>query len=463
MICNNFFQDILKSFVHLFEDYIFNYRTFLQTGNVLPEYPESYIKSYQFNIGTRAFMIGDYKEANKVRFPSASITLLNDESAFGTDTSLIQHHRRYDVNEQLVLFCPQNKRGVWLREAQNILYFQVAINCESVLSAKEVEHQIKRFLPPQKYVTIMEYRSFMQLPSYFITSEFNPQHYKIVNLFEEVEPTIGDGSYFYSIKYKPILKLDSIQADISDPMARSYTVSCDFSYLIPYPVWLYSDKEPDQIERINLGLTMEPNGPGIMTTDVFQFGTDRIEGEHALEVRRVFLIKGSSSSIRIGEKDDDVDRAKIDDLIRILGQRKPSDHLKTEEVEHLIEKHGFASKEEVQEYLNYLETSSLSFRIGLRYPEESMDFIEIIVPELGLDHGMKLDSGAYDYDEDTKIITIQPGRVSASIIPTLEHSVMVRLIRKKDKNLLKDPKRKKASGYTPQYRSGNGYFLSRKI
>jgi len=38
-----------------------------------------------------------------------------------------------------------------LREEQAMLYMMVQINCASMAQANEVVHQIKRFLPPQKF------------------------------------------------------------------------------------------------------------------------------------------------------------------------------------------------------------------------------------------------------------------------------------------------------------------------
>ena len=39
-----------------------------------------------------------------------------------------------------------------LREEQAVIYMLAQINCASIAQANEVVHQIKRFLPPTKYV-----------------------------------------------------------------------------------------------------------------------------------------------------------------------------------------------------------------------------------------------------------------------------------------------------------------------
>ena len=42
----------------------------------------------QFNLGNRIYQIGDYKESGQLEFPTALLTFVNDENAFGRDLSL---------------------------------------------------------------------------------------------------------------------------------------------------------------------------------------------------------------------------------------------------------------------------------------------------------------------------------------------------------------------------------------
>ena len=151
VIITNFFSDVLLSLLHLFEDYIFDNKSYFYRNTVQDSKPHNFFKSVQFNIGNRNFQIGSYKEAAQLEFPTGIFTFVNDETAWGKMGNLIGHHRIWDVNE---ITCTHNKNtdvDIMLREEQAMLYMMVQINCASMAQANEVVHQIKRFLPPQKF------------------------------------------------------------------------------------------------------------------------------------------------------------------------------------------------------------------------------------------------------------------------------------------------------------------------
>ena len=126
-----------------------------------------------------------------------------------------------------------------LREEQSMLYMMVQINCASMAQANEVVHQIKRFLPPQKFVQIFPFESFVMIPNEFFHNELNnPDLHDIENLYLRYDGTTGEKEYFYRSFFKPHVQLNSVSADLADNSARSYPVTCDFSYLIQLPVWL---------------------------------------------------------------------------------------------------------------------------------------------------------------------------------------------------------------------------------
>lgn len=267
MIINNFFSDTLLSVLELFEKYLFGVNPFFSQNQINQE-PKSFFKKVQFNIGNRNFQIGDYKESAQLEFPTGIFTFVNDETAFGKMASLIDHHRINDVNE---IVCTRNKNTnveIILREEQAILYLTVQINCESIHHANEVVHQIKRFLPPSKYVQLMPFSSFLPIPSMFFDTEYNnPRKHLIENLFMRYDETLGTSDYFFLSHYKPMIKLNSVNADISDNSSRSTTVLCDFSYLIQLPMWLFDSYDPDLIARINLGLSTGSSTPSSIIVD----------------------------------------------------------------------------------------------------------------------------------------------------------------------------------------------------
>ena len=73
-------------------------------------------------------------------------------------------------------------------------------------------------------------------PLYFDGFYNNPDKHQIDNLFLRYDGTTGEKNYFYKVHYKPMIQLNSVSADLSDNSARSYPVTCDFSYLIQSPM-----------------------------------------------------------------------------------------------------------------------------------------------------------------------------------------------------------------------------------
>lgn len=269
MIIHNFFSDVLLSVLNLYENYIFHTKPYFR-DRLVDSIPESFFKSVQFNIGNRNYQIGDYKEAGQLEFPTGLFTFVSDETAFGKTAALIGHHRIMDVNEILGTYNKQTRHEIRMREEQAILYLTVQINCESQLQANEVVHQIKRFLPPGKYVQLMPYSSFMEIPNFMFDNKANnPNIHDIDNLFLKYDDTVGDSTYYFQTYYKPMIRLNSANADISDSGMRSYTVLCDFSYLIQLPMWLFDTNDSEKITRINLGFMIDKEPSSIIVDNDF--------------------------------------------------------------------------------------------------------------------------------------------------------------------------------------------------
>ena len=258
MIIHNFFSDVMISILDIFEHYIFDNKTYwFQTVVDDQPGPKTFFKDVQFNLGNRNWQIGNYKKAGQLEFPTGIFTLVSDETAFGKAANLLGHHRIWDVNE---ITCTHNKNtdiDIMLREEQAIIYLTVQINCESQLQANEVVHQIKRFLPPTKYEQFAPFSSFIQIPNYFFHTKYNnPNEHDIENLYVQYDGTTGEKNYFFLAHYKPMIRLNSVNAEISDNSSRSFPVLCDFNYLIQLPMWLFDTKDENTITRINLGLSM---------------------------------------------------------------------------------------------------------------------------------------------------------------------------------------------------------------
>ena len=286
MVITNFFSDVLLSLLHLFEDYLFDNKSYFYRNTVQDSKPHNFFKSVQFNIGNRNFQIGSYKEAAQLEFPTGIFTFVNDETAWGKMGNLIGHHRIWDVNE---ITCTHNKDtdvDIMLREEQAMLYMMVQINCASMAQANEVVHQIKRFLPPQKFCQIFPFESFVQIPPEFFHNDLNnPDIHDIENLYLRYDGTTGEKNYFYRSFFKPHVQLNSVSADLADNSARSYPVTCDFSYLIQLPMWLFDTYNEKHVERINLGMQSSDNISSVIVDNSFLSVNNR-----PLEINGVYYI-----------------------------------------------------------------------------------------------------------------------------------------------------------------------------
>ena len=270
MIIQNFFSDTLLSVLGLFENYIFDNKHYWFQNVTGQSKPKNFFRYVEFNIGNRNFQIGNYKKSAQLEFPAGLFTLVSDETAFGKMGNLIGHHRIWDVNQITCTHNNDTNIDIMLREEQAIIYLTVQINCESILHANEVTHQIKRFLPPGKYCQLAPHSTFNQIPNYFFHPKYNnPDIHDIDNLFCKYDGATGEKQYFYLAHYKPCIRLNSVNAEISDNSARAFPVLCDFSYLIQLPMWMFDTYDEEKIVRIHLGVNSSDNISSIVHDNQF--------------------------------------------------------------------------------------------------------------------------------------------------------------------------------------------------
>ena len=196
---------------------------------------------------------------------------------------MLEHHRICDVNEVRCTYNQDTRVEIWVREQQSILYLTAQINCESPLQANEVVHQIKSFASPGKYIQLFPFSSFQQIPSHFFDPTYNnPDLHTIDNLYMRSDSEAGGTQYFFRMHYRPILRFNSVSADISDSAARSFPVVCDISYLIQLPMWMFDSLADTRVSRINLGLSASDTPGAIVADNNFMSG-----GEPPVEINGV--------------------------------------------------------------------------------------------------------------------------------------------------------------------------------
>lgn len=238
MHIHNYFSDVLKSITYLFDNYIFE--------------PET-ITHYEFNIANRAFSLfkNDYRP--NFEFPNAIITLNEDQFIFGERSGGIQRLLPKNFNQIEVLHDENTGRKIFLQEDQVTLGTTVQINCESQLQAKNLEFRIKRFLPITKYIQIIGFTTFLQISSHLLKSlDFDWNTHNINNLFIRYDKSAGKFNQYFSVYYKPIIRLENSTTNIADSVQRSFTINLDISFLLQLPIFIYCEKDYPVIENINI-------------------------------------------------------------------------------------------------------------------------------------------------------------------------------------------------------------------
>lgn len=241
MQIHNFYSDLLLSIRTLFDNKIFN---------------PTFINSYSFNIANRSFELSkkDYKP--NYALPAAIVTLEEEEYTFGERPNIIQRFKTENINTIPVLVDNYSSNVIYIQEEHSDIKINVRINCESQFQAKEIEFRTKRILPLNKYIQLLEFTSFLEIPAAYLKTlgmDFNNR--EIANLFMRLNSNTGFPEYCYSLHFNPLIKLNSITSNISDKTQRSFSVDISLSYQIQVPVWIVNDKLPDTIENINIDFT----------------------------------------------------------------------------------------------------------------------------------------------------------------------------------------------------------------
>jgi hypothetical protein len=214
----NYHTDLLVSLRYFFDNFIFN---------------SGVIKGYQFNIGDRSLQIN-----NDPKFELPRI-IIN----YGSNHSLFYHPYtwlRTQLNNSAVPILYNRTKNLTLEVHEELFEFQIAviINCESQLSALNIEHALQNKLILNKYFSLYEYNSFIEIDKQFLTSQmFDVNNDDILNLFIKYNPIRNLTEYCYSIKYSPMIKMDSIDIQLGSTDQHSFSISVALTILNHVPVY----------------------------------------------------------------------------------------------------------------------------------------------------------------------------------------------------------------------------------
>lgn len=241
MNIHNYLSDVLLSFRVLFDSVIFR---------------PDFIRSYEFSIANRSFTLSsvDYRPAYE--FPACIITFNSDNPSFGERPSVIQKLPIMNTNNFPVIYDSESERVIYLQEEQTQIMVSVVFNCESQLQAKEIEFRVRRFLPLNKYIQLFQFTSFLEIPERLLLSQgidFND--HEITNLYTRMNKNTGSVDYCFSMRYEPLLRLDSSTVTIADSTQRSFPVNLEIMYQIQMPMWISFEHLPGLIESIHMDFT----------------------------------------------------------------------------------------------------------------------------------------------------------------------------------------------------------------
>jgi len=211
-------SDLLLSLRYFFDNFIFHSNT---------------IKGYQFNIGDRSLQI---KNDPKFDLPRVIINYNSNHSVWYRPYTWT----RTDLNNAAVPVLYNRTKNLTLEVHEELFEFQISviINCESQLSALHIEHLLQNKLILNKYFSIYNYYSFIEIEPQFLTPQmFNVNTDDILNLFVKYNAVRNLTEYCYSIKYSPTIRMDSIDVPIGSTDQRSFSVNLGLTVLNHIPVY----------------------------------------------------------------------------------------------------------------------------------------------------------------------------------------------------------------------------------
>jgi hypothetical protein len=235
---HNFYGDLLLAVRVLFDNHIFQNR--------------NYVKRYEFNLGNRTLQLPtDYKP--NFEFPNIIVSLNDETPSYGQRPEVSQKIPGFNLDQIPVLYNQTNLDVLVVQEEMVNVPISSTINCESQFQAKEIAALVKRWLPVNKFISFLSFTSYLEVSQEFLSSvHFDPAIHSIVNLYTKLNKRTGEVDYCYSLQYEPFVRLDSNTTAIPDSTQRSFQVVVDTTFMIPMPLFMFSDRLQTITERIDI-------------------------------------------------------------------------------------------------------------------------------------------------------------------------------------------------------------------
>jgi hypothetical protein len=253
-------------------------------------------------MGNRSIQLPhDYKP--NYEFPNLIVTLNDDSPSYGERPSVSQKIPGFNLDQVPVLYDQTSGVTILVQEEMVNIPITIVINCESQFQAKEIYVLVKRWLPLNKFISFLTFTSYLEVSDTFLSrSDFDPATHIIHNIYTKLNKRTGEIAYCYGLQYDPMIRLDSITSSIPDSTQRSFQVSVDITYMLPIPMYMFSDVQPGEIDRIDMLINPSTGFEPINdypSSKSINYLSDEVINLKKGFIRRTYLVTDDSSTTNV--------------------------------------------------------------------------------------------------------------------------------------------------------------------
>jgi len=219
MKTHNFYADLVLSLRTFFDRIVF---------------PNNEIKGYRFNIGNRSLQLN-----YETKFDLPWMLVEYQSSRHVTYHAHTWLKTQYDnTSKYPVLYNKSKNLSLLMQEELYEFQIQATLNCESQLQSLEYKHAIERFLVVGKYFQLYSFFSFFTINDKLLHEDiFDVNKDELYNIFMRYDHLRDETVYCYSVKYEPLVRIDSSEASINSAEQRSFPLVMQLNIINPMPIY----------------------------------------------------------------------------------------------------------------------------------------------------------------------------------------------------------------------------------
>jgi|GEM_PF-6600693 len=220
MKTHNFYADLVLSLRTFFDKIVF---------------PNSEIKGYRFNIGNRSLQLN----TNNTKFDLPWMIIDYQTSRHVAYHSHTWLKSQFDNTSKYPVLYNRTKNLTLVMQEELFEYqIQVTVNCESQLSALQFQHDIEKYLVHGRYFQLYSFFSFFTIDDKLLHEEmFDVNNDYIYNLFMQYDPLKDQTIYSFSVKYEPLVRIDSSDVSMTNSEQRSFPITIQLNIINPMPIY----------------------------------------------------------------------------------------------------------------------------------------------------------------------------------------------------------------------------------